>query len=86
MAEQWLKTKGAITESKQEEFMASMKIPEKWHDIAEHINKFVSELAVTIEAKKGDFKYISKTSADLKNKSKEFIKNVDEMLEAAEKF
>ena len=44
MAEQWLKTKEAIKESKQEEFMASMKIPEKWHDIEEAIDMFVSEL------------------------------------------
>ena len=86
MADQWLKTKEAIKESKQEEFMASMKIPEKWHDIAEAIDMFVSELDVSIEAKKGDFKDISKTSADLKKKSKEFIKNVDEMLESAKKF
>ena len=53
MAEQWLKTKEAIKESKQEVFMASMKIPEKWHDIAEAIDMFVSELDVSIEAKKG---------------------------------
>ena len=86
MADQWLKTKEAIKESKQEEFMASMKIPEKWHDIAESIDMFVSELEVSIEAKKGDFKDISKTSADLKRKSKEFIKNVDEMIESAKKF
>jgi hypothetical protein len=70
MAEQWLKTKEAIKESKQEEFMASMKIPEKWHDIAEAIDMFVSELDVSIEAKKGDFKDISKTSTDLKKRAK----------------
>ena len=86
MAEQWLKTKEAIKESKQEEFMASMKIPEKWHDIAEAIDMFVSELDVSIEAKKGDFKDISKNSKELKTQSKEFIKNVDEMLESAKKF
>jgi len=86
MAEQWLKTKEAIKESKQEEFMASMKIPEKWNDIAEAIEMFVTELCVSIEAKTGDFKDISKTSTDLKKKSKEFIKNVDEMIESAKKF
>ena len=86
MAEQWLKTKEAIKESKQEEFMASMKIPEKWNDISEAIEMFVTDLGVSIEAKTGDFKDISKTSADLKKKSKEFIKNVDDMLESTKKF
>ena len=86
MAEQWVKTKEAIKESKQEVFMASMKIPEKWHDIAEAIDMFVSELDVSIEEKKGDFKDISKKSKELKTQSKEFIKNVDEMLESAKKF
>ena len=86
MAEQWLKTKEAIKESKQEEFMASMKIPEKWNDISEAIEMFVTDLGVSIEAKTGDFKDISKTSTDLKKRSKEFIKNVDEMLESAKKF
>ena len=86
MAEQWLKTQEAINGSKQEEFMASMKIPDKWHDIAEAIDKFVSELDVSIEEKKGDFKEISNNSKELKTRSKEFIKNVDEMLEPSKKF
>ena len=86
MAEQWLKTKEAIKESKQEVFMASMKITEKWNDIAEAIDMFASELDVSIEEKKGDFKDISKKSKELKTQSKEFIKNVDEMIESANKF
>ena len=77
---QWLKTKEAITASSQDAFMASMKIPEKWREIELEIDMCISDLAVSIETKKGDYKDISKTASDLKKQSKEFIKSVDEMV------
>ena len=66
--------------------MASMKIPEKWQEIELAIDMCITDLAVSIETKKGDYKDISKTASDLKKQSKEFIKHVDEMVESAKKF
>ena len=83
---QWLKTKEAITAGDQDAFMASMQIPEKWQEIEQEIDMCVSVLAVSIETKKGDYKDISKTASDLKKQSKEFVKNVDEMVESDKKF
>ena len=46
----------------------------------------ITDLAVSIETKKGDYKDISKTASDLKKQSKEFINNVDEMVESVKIF
>ena len=83
---QWLKTKEAITAGNQDAFTASMKIPAKWQEIEPEIDMCISDLAVSIETKKGDYKDIAKTASDLKKQSKEFINNVDEMVGSAKKF
>ena len=53
---QWLKTKEAITADNQNVVMASMNPPEKWQEIDLEIDMCISDLAVSIETKKGDYK------------------------------